>query len=378
MVVISIIGVRTTRPKSIAVCAASAVSPVGDQRHVEARAAHIAGDDVREARRCRRCAPPRSRRPPGRTAPSAPGVAFAVSTVITPPFDCTISNCPAKALRAEFGFEPVEIVGDDRLQIGVERRRRGALEFADLGQDVARNVDIGVRPDRLQRLCRDPLVLGIGVGVDEGDGDGLGAARQQFARARFTSSGSTAGTDGPVGQHAFAHLDAALARHHRLELAPQAPGLRPVAPAHLQHVAKAFGRDDAGLAALALQQRIGADRRAMNDGRDCRQVVRALPDAVQKAGGFAAARGRDLARSRIRRSLSSRKKRSVNVPPTSTPTTRRPVMPRPSCRKRAGGLARDVAIFDVARDRVRQRAREPGRSRRRPASRDARARPWRA
>jgi hypothetical protein len=51
MVAISIIGVRTTMPKSIEVCGASIALPAGDQRDVEAGAAHVAGDDIVEARR---------------------------------------------------------------------------------------------------------------------------------------------------------------------------------------------------------------------------------------------------------------------------------------------------------------------------------------
>ena len=98
-----------------------------------------------------------------------------------------------------------------------------------------------------------------------------------------------------VREDALAYLEPALARNHRLELSPKAPGLRPVASAHLEHIAKTFGRDHADLAALALQQRIGTDRRTMHDGRDARKIVGALPDTVQTAGGFLPARRGHLA-----------------------------------------------------------------------------------
>ena len=42
-----------------------------------------------------------------------------------------------------------------------------------------------------------------------------------------------------VGEHALVDLDAQVARHDRGEIAPEAPGARPVAAAHFEHVAKA-------------------------------------------------------------------------------------------------------------------------------------------
>jgi hypothetical protein len=143
MVAISIIGVRMTRPKSIEVCGASAAVPPRDQRDVEGGAAHVAGDDVLEARRSRRCSrrdhPRRGARQRGAHRQAAGGV-----DAITPPFDCTIRNSPAEAARLQRRFEPVEVARDLGLQIGVERGGREALELADLGQDLVEAVTWGL------------------------------------------------------------------------------------------------------------------------------------------------------------------------------------------------------------------------------------------
>ena len=99
---------------------------------------------------------------------------------------------PGNFCVRERGFELADVGGDDRLQIGVERRGRGALELADFGQHLVRGGDEFVRPDRAQCGERAALVLGIGVGVDEGDGDACAPlSRSCFAAAR-TSAGSTA------------------------------------------------------------------------------------------------------------------------------------------------------------------------------------------
>ena len=60
----------------------------------------------------------------------------AVAVDITPPFDCTMWNLPAKFCCASASSSLPQIGADDRLQIGIERGRRGALELADFRQDL--------------------------------------------------------------------------------------------------------------------------------------------------------------------------------------------------------------------------------------------------
>ena len=62
-------------------------------------------------------------------------------------------------------FQPIKVMRDHRLKIGVQRGRRGAFEFADLGQDFHRRGDMFAGPDRAHGLNRDAFVLAIGIAV---------------------------------------------------------------------------------------------------------------------------------------------------------------------------------------------------------------------
>ncbi len=113
------------------------------------------------------------------------------------------------------------------------------------------------------------LVGGIGVGVDEHDRQRLRALRRErFARALGDLLGVDRDAQRTVGQRALADFDREIALDDGNEIAAQAPGARPVAAAHFQHVAKAWRRDEADPRALAFEQRVGADRRAMHDGAE--------------------------------------------------------------------------------------------------------------
>ena len=137
MVVISIIGVRMTRPKSIVVCAASAVLPpaISDTSNEVPPRSQVMTLSKPAARAI---AAPAMTPAAGPDSAVRTGSRRAVAVDMTPPFDCTMWNCPAKRCSASAAFELAEIVADDRLQIGVERRGRGTLELADLGQHLVR------------------------------------------------------------------------------------------------------------------------------------------------------------------------------------------------------------------------------------------------
>ena len=144
---------------------------------------------------------------------------------------------------------------------------------------------MGVGPDRAHRRQRGALVGVVGVGVDEDDADGLAAALKegQCRAARLVRVDRLA--DRPVGERALVHLDGEVARHHRAVAAPQPPGVGPVAPAHLQHVAEAARGDQPGARGLALEQRVGADGGAVDHRADRRRVADRGLDAAQEAAG---------------------------------------------------------------------------------------------
>jgi hypothetical protein len=91
IVVISIIGVRTTRPKSIAVCAASAVCPSAiseTSKLVPPTSPVTTFGNPADVAMCAAAITPAA----GPDSAVRTGRAFAISTVITPPLDWTIST----------------------------------------------------------------------------------------------------------------------------------------------------------------------------------------------------------------------------------------------------------------------------------------------
>jgi hypothetical protein len=222
------------------------------------------------------------------------GRSLAVWRDITPPLLCTTSSSAGKALGTQIAFEPAQVAAHHGLQRGVERGGRAAFELADLGQHFAGRGHVRVGPQLAHRRHGQALVLGVGVGVDEEHAHRLAARFEQRARLGAHLLQVDRRVQRAVGQHALVHLAAQLARHHGLEAAAQAPGLGPVAAAHLQHVAKAARGDDAGARHLALQQRVGAHGGAVHDGRDVRGRIGHARHAVHEAACLLAARGRHL------------------------------------------------------------------------------------
>ncbi len=192
--------------------------------------------------------------------------------------------------------QALQIRRHDRLEIGVQGGRRGAFELADLGQDFVARRDVGVGPHRSRGgQCR-ALVGVVGVGVDEHDRQRFGAEFAQARRLALDRVEIDVFADRAVGQGALGHFGAQIARDRGHEFAPQPPGLAAVAAAHLQHVAEARGHDHAGFRALALEQRVGADRRAVHDGRELGEIGLALGDAFDEADRLVALGRGDFAR----------------------------------------------------------------------------------
>ena len=84
-----------------------------------------------------------------------------------------------------------------------------------------------------------------------------------------------------VGLEPLPDAEAQLARHQRFRRRrAQIVAVALEAFAHFDHVAMAFGREQRNLRALALQQRVGRDRRAVNQPVcRLRASLRALPSA---------------------------------------------------------------------------------------------------
>jgi hypothetical protein len=110
-------------------------------------------------------------------------------------------------------------------------------------------------------------------------------------------NGRTLSFMGAVRERPLVNFETKIAVNHRNEIAPQSPRVTAIAPAHFQHIAKAARGDQAYTSALALKQRIGANRCAMDDrGKRCDSAQPFEP--VEKSRGFVAALGRNLCRSK--------------------------------------------------------------------------------
>ena len=132
--------------------------------------------------------------------------------------------------------------------------------------------------------------------------------------------------DPAVGANALADAETELARHQRLgRRLAQVVAVVLQALAHLEHVAMALGREQADPRPLALEQRVGRDRRAVDDplgpaehGATLEAERRGQPlqprhHADRGIGGV------EAALAIVTAPLSSTATRSVKVPPTSMP-----------------------------------------------------------
>ena len=190
----------------------------------------------------------------------------------------------AKADVAEARLEALHVAADLRADIGVHHRGRHALVLAVLAQDLVRQRQIDVRHRRPDHLAGCALVLGIDVGVQEAHRDRLDALGFE-RRARL---GDAALLQRLVhlagGEQALLRLVGEPARHQRpVAVEEQVVGLRPVAAADDVDVARAARHHQAGLGALALDQRVDRDGRAVDQLVDVGGVEPALADAVDDA-----------------------------------------------------------------------------------------------
>ncbi len=135
---------------------------------------------------------------------------------------------------------------------------------------------------------------GIDVAVQEMDDHGLAAHRQELLR-RLGHRGLVERRQHlAVGIHALGHFQAVFALDQRVESAAQAVGLRARAAAELQHVAEAPGGDQADPGDLALEQRVGGGRRAVDDGLHGSRIGAGRGQRRHEADGLVVDRGRHL------------------------------------------------------------------------------------
>src|SRR5262249_33190322 len=175
----------------------------------------------------------------------------------------------------------LDVAVDDRLYIGRQRRRRGALEFTKLPRDVGGDGDIEIGQGFDQQRAQRPFVRRVYVGIEEADGDRLVAAGVQRRQQPLAHVGNIERRlDGAVGKDAFRNLEGSDAGHHRRGvLGFEIIDARTTMALQSQDIAKTLGGDECRRKALALQYRVGGN------GRPVREVLdRGDVDAAGEQG----------------------------------------------------------------------------------------------
>ena len=194
-----------------------------------------------------------------------------------------------EATGPEAALEVTEVARHDRLDVAVEGRRAAAFELAHLAKDVGTEGDVALRPDLARDRTGAPLVIRIEVRVEEADDDRFHAqVAERFDRATYLVL-IQRGHDVAAGVDPFGHLETPVAGHDRFEVTEHAPGVGARAPAELEGVAEAPGRDHPAAHAAALEHRVGADRRAVDDRLERARVDierrKPVHEAVRLIGG---------------------------------------------------------------------------------------------
>ncbi len=183
-----------------------------------------------------------------------------------------------KALAAQQRVEISEVAADQRLDVGIGASRRKALVFAHLGRHVARQGDRHARQALGDNLASPALMRRIGEAVQKADRDGLDAAFCEAVGQRSNAVLVERHQHPAARVHPLAHREAQAARHERRrQVDIDVVLLEPVLVADLDRIAEALGRQQCGLGAFALDDRVGRESRPVNDDRQFGGCERRFP-----------------------------------------------------------------------------------------------------
>ena len=189
--------------------------------------------------------------------------------------------------------EPFEVLARRRLHVGVEHRRRGAVELAPLARQLVRRGHCGFGPLGADDFRGSPLVRVVRVGVQEADRHRLRA---------LAPGGRNGGADALLVER---REGLALVAHPLGDLEPEPPWdkrlrlrvgevveVRPVRALDLEHVPEPLRRQERGRGALPLRERVDDHGRPVGEELDRAEV--GLGDRVHHALLEAAGSGRAL------------------------------------------------------------------------------------
>jgi hypothetical protein len=197
----------------------------------------------------------------------------------------------AEARAAQIGFQPPQIALHPRSDIGVQHGCRGALIFAVFAQDFVRKRDEQVRHHLTQNRA-DALFM-----QRDWHRNGADRPRPLRRRARATPQPAfrlrtyRAGiSTAPFASDPLRRFERQLALDQRLgTMEKQIERFDTIASPDRIDVAEALGGDQRRACALALQNRVDGDRRAVQHFGKCRHVAigkrERVGDAARRIGG---------------------------------------------------------------------------------------------
>ena len=167
---------------------------------------------------------------------------------------------------AEPVLEPAEVDPEGGPDIGIDHGGAEALVLLDLGEDLGRERDVDARHEPLEGAPRRLLVAGVAIGMEVAHRDRGAAGALEPLDARSQRAWVERRGDLAVEADPLLHAEPARARHERngrRHAQVVAVLLEPFA--HLDHVAMSLGGQHADGGALALEEGIGRDGRAVDD-----------------------------------------------------------------------------------------------------------------
>ena len=206
-------------------------------------------------------------------------------------------------MLGEPALEIFEVAGHQRRHVDVGGRRRGPFVLADLGHDLRRAGDRHLRGDLADEGCQPPLVEGVHVGVQQADRQRLHALGGQLGDDSAGSVLVEGAKDRAVGQEPLADLTPQAPWHERRRRVDEEV-VHVVATfvTDLERVAEPLGGQERRPRALALDERVGREGRAVDDGPNgsgrYSRIVQERRDALLDAVRRILRCGEDLAHAR--------------------------------------------------------------------------------
>ena len=193
--------------------------------------------------------------------------------------------------------EAAEIRLDHGTDIGVERRRRGALVFPVLPQDLVRQRDEYVGHCAPHDLPDAPLVRRIRVRVEQAHSHRLDAPLKHRAHKLFDRCVVERDQNLACGVDPFRHFERQAALDQRTgAVEEQVERFDPVAPSDHVDITKTFGRNQRGARPFPLEHRVDCDGRAVEHFGEPRHVAAHEIERVRHTLRWICGNGRRLGR----------------------------------------------------------------------------------